>query len=143
MLFQSGSHTCAAQRWTSYYTNVKHFSAPRLICMTHWWLLDQLRVSYAWIAVTLLDTRTAPGELKWAASPSEGGVSGSSSSPAGTPFTTCSLFWPTDSIPHPCAWSTSSGRIVPPLRKATVVLSANTSCVVWQRSRRRPAWWWV
>lgn len=27
--------------------------------------------------VTLLDTRTVPGELKWAASPSEGGVSGS------------------------------------------------------------------
>lgn len=27
--------------------------------------------------------------------------------------------------------------------KAAVVLSANASCVVWQRSRRRPAWWWV
>lgn len=35
---------------------------------------------YVCILVTLLDTRTVPGELKWAASPSEGGVSGSSSS---------------------------------------------------------------
>lgn len=33
--------------------------------------------AYVCILVTLLDTRTVPGELKWAASPSEGGVSGS------------------------------------------------------------------
>lgn len=39
--------------------------------------------------------------------------------------------------------SGSGGRIVPPLLKAAVVLSGNTSCVVWQTSRRRPAWWWV
>lgn len=72
--------------------------------------------------MTLLDTRTAPGELKWAASPPEGGVSGSTSSFAGTPFTTCSPSWRTDSISHSGGWSGSGGRIVPLLLKAAVVL---------------------
>lgn len=49
------------------------------------------------ILVTLLDTRTVPGELKWAASPLEGGVSGSSSSFTDTLFTTCSPFGKTHS----------------------------------------------
>lgn len=98
----------------------------------------------AWIAVTLLDTRTAPGELKWAASPSEGGVSGSaSSSPpsfAGTPSPTCSPFWRTDSHLSSPVWKRWEGR---PTASEARCCSANTSCVVWQRSRQRPAWWWV
>lgn len=46
--------------------------------LTHCRLFSLKSCFHAWISVTLLDTRTAPGELKWAASPSEGGVSGSS-----------------------------------------------------------------
>lgn len=92
--------------------------------MTHWGLfaIKPTECFHAWIAVTLLDTRTAPGELKWAASPSEGGVSGSSSSSfAGALFTTCSPFWRTDSIPHALAWSGSGGRVVPLLLRRAVV----------------------
>lgn len=76
------------------------------------------------ILVTLLDTRTVPGELKWAASPSEGGVSGSSSSFTDTLFT--SPFGKvTLSLAHTLAHSVwKLKRIIPQISKCAVVEQA-------------------
>lgn len=108
------------------------------------------------VLVTLLDTRTVPGELKWAASPSEGGVSGSSSSSSSSPFYWWQPVLPLEeSFTHTHTHTLAHAHGLETAKESShrfsnVLLFTEPKVLIWDRWRcvwhpRRhiPAWWWV
>lgn len=112
-----------------------------MIINVSWFLKNRLFVC---LSVTLLDTRTVPGELKWAASPSERGVSGCLS------FTEDNLFCLWKSLLLACfAHARTHAEKESSHRSSDALLFTKPKVLIWAcrrvwlSMRHIPAWWWV